>query len=114
LKKLRVAFLAAAVLLLMLMPVGDAAVLLLLFVAADLAAAALFLSSVAATPRPAMVVSIGDEQALPLLRRTVPELRSRRPAGIIEAQVAWRQAAAFRRRHGVVARRSPSASQSPW
>jgi hypothetical protein len=114
LKKLRAAYLAAAVLLLVLMPVGDSAVLLLLFVAVDLAAAALFLSSVAETSKPATVVSIGDEAALPLLRRTVPELRSRRPAAIIEAQVAWRQAAAFRRRHGVAARRSPSTTQSPW
>jgi len=83
-------------LLLTTLPVSESSVLLALFVAVDLAAAALF--SVEMTPEAIRVVAIGDTTNLPLLRRTVPELRSRRPAAIIEAQVQWRQAAEFRRR----------------
>jgi hypothetical protein len=93
---LRVAYLLAAVLLLSILPVSQSSVLLALFVAVDLAAAALLLNRMPTRPR--AVFAIGDGANLPLLRRTVPELRSRRPATIIEAQVAWRQAAEFRRR----------------
>lgn len=109
---LRVAYLIAAVLLLVAMPFGDPTVLLALFVAVDLAAAALLMARVAdaAAAAPQQVVSLGEYATLPLFRRTVPGLRSRRPAVIIESQVAWRQAAAFRRRHGVV-RRAPTAVQ---
>lgn len=102
---LRVAYLLAAVLLLTILPVSQSSVLLALFVAVDLAAAALFLSHAAAAHG---VFAIGDEANLPLFRRTVPELRSRRPAVVIEAQVAWRQAAEFRRRRQVVMQRSNS------
>jgi hypothetical protein len=101
---LRAAYLVAAVLLLLILPIGDSTVLLALFVAVDLAAAALLLQRPAAA-KPPVVASIGDSSNVHLLRRTVPQLRSRRPTSIIEAQVAWRQAAEFRRRHGVVARR---------
>jgi hypothetical protein len=93
---LRVAYLLAAVLLLTILPVSQSSVLLALFVAVDLAAAALFLSKL--EPERRSIVAIGDNQSLPLLRRTVPQLRGRRPAAIIEAQVSWRQAAEFRRR----------------
>jgi hypothetical protein len=109
---LRVAYLVATVLLLVAMPFGDPTVLLALFVAVDLATAALLLARLvdAAAAAPQSVVSLGDYITLPLFRRTVPGLRSRRPAIIIESQVAWRQAADFRRRHGVV-RRAPRAAQ---
>ena len=93
---LRVAYLLAAVLLLTMLPVSQSSVLLALFVAVDLAAAALLLNR--SEPQQSGVVAIADRANLPLFRRTVPELRSRRPAAIIEAQVAWRQAAEFRRR----------------
>lgn len=93
---LRAAYLAAAVLMLTTLPVNESSVLLALFVAVDLAAAALFLDQLPARPR--TVVAIGDNANLPLMRRTVPQLRSRRPVAIIEAQVSWRQAAEFRRR----------------
>ncbi len=99
---LRVAYLLAAVLLLTALPVSESSVLLALFVAIDLAAAALFLAEV--TPEPIRVVAIGGNTSVPLLRRTVPELRSRRPAAIIEVQVQWRQAAEFRRRRSLLQR----------
>jgi hypothetical protein len=86
----------AAVLLLLLAPISESSVLLALFVAVDLAAAALFLSKL--EPKPHSIVAIGDNPSLPLLRRTLPQLRGRRPTSIIEAQVSWRQAAEFRRR----------------
>lgn len=100
---LRTAYLWAAVLLLTTLPVSQSSVMLALFVAVDLAAAALFLSRPAATPSLA-VHTIGDQASLPLMRRTIPELRSRRPAAIIELQVQWRQAAEFRRRRSQVRR----------
>jgi hypothetical protein len=101
---LRVAYLLGAVLLLLTLPLGDTSVCLALFVAVDLAAAALLMSRLDAE-RPAKVATIGDGTTVPLFRRTVPALRSRRPAAIIEAQVAWRQAAA-RHRQRVAGRRS--------
>jgi len=89
---LRAVYLTAAVLLLLIMPFGQASVLLVLFVAVDLAAAALMLR-----PEPVRAESVvtvgGDMASLALLRRTVPELRMRRPGAIVEAQVRWRQAA---------------------
>jgi hypothetical protein len=102
---LRTAYLLAAVLLLTALPVSQSSVMLALFVAVDLAAAALFLSRPVAATSPA-VHAIGNQASLPLLRRTIPELRSRRPAAIIELQVQWRQAAEFRRRRNFVMRRS--------
>jgi hypothetical protein len=102
---LRVAYLLAAVLLLTILPVSQSSVLLALFVAVDLAAAALLLNRL--PPRPRAVFAIGDDINLPLFRRTVPALRSRRPATIIEAQVAWRQAAEFRRRRRILTQQPP-------
>ena len=93
---LRVPCLLAPVLLLTILPVSQTSVILALVVAVDLAAAAHFLNRPA--PRSSAIVTIGDNASLPLLRRTVPELRGRRPLAIIEAQVQWRQAAEFRRR----------------
>jgi hypothetical protein len=98
---LRVAYLVAAVLLLLLLPLGEATVLLALFVAADLAAAALMLRL--AEPQPASIVAIGgDTRTLALHRRIVPELRMRRPVATIEVQVRWRAAAEARRQFRVV------------
>jgi hypothetical protein len=94
---LRQAYLIAAVILLLIMPWGHASVVLVLFVAADLGAAALMLR-----PEPAPMSSVvtlgGDMTSLNLLRRTVPELRMRRPAVAIDAQIRWRQAAEAHRR----------------
>jgi hypothetical protein len=95
---LRSVYLIIAMLLLLIMPIGHPSVLLVLFVAADLGAAALSLRPKAAEPTP--VVSIaGDTIRLALLRRTVPELRMRRPLATVEAQIQWRQASQnYRRR----------------
>jgi cytochrome c-type biogenesis protein CcmH/NrfG len=101
---LRAAYLLAAVLLLLILPLGDTSVFLTLFVAVDLAAAALLLDRPATASR--KVVEIGAATNVELFRRTVPALRSRRPAAIIEAQVAWRQAAEYRRRRGGAIRRA--------
>jgi hypothetical protein len=90
---LRVAYLVAAVLLLLILPVGNVTMLLALFVAVDLAAAVLMLRP--AVPQPTTVVVALDTDAvnLTLMRRTVPALRMRRPTATIEAQILWRQAA---------------------
>ena len=102
---LRTAYLAAAVLLLLALPVTDSSEVLALFVAVDLAAAALFLSKLEPKKR-VSIVAIGDNPNLPLLRRTLPQLRGRRPVAVIEAQVSWRQAAEFRRRRQELAERN--------
>jgi hypothetical protein len=89
---LRVAYLVAAVPLLLILPVGDVTMLLALCVAVDLAAAALMLRPAAAQPTTVVPLE-GDTVSLELMRRTVPALRMRRPTATIEAQVLWRQAA---------------------
>ncbi|HVH81673.1 MAG TPA: hypothetical protein VM782_19890 [Stellaceae bacterium] len=96
-RALRLAYLIAAVLLLMLTPWSEGGVALVLFVAADLGAAALMLRPELAEAAPVVVIA-GDLDSLALLRRTVPELRMRRPAVAIDVQVRWRQAAEARRR----------------
>jgi hypothetical protein len=51
----------------------------------------------AAAAMPVIVIDGGA--AVQLLRRTEPQLRARRPFGVVEQQVRWRQAAeAYRRR----------------
>ena len=104
---LRLAYLIAAVVLLLMLPAGEDSVLLVLFVAIDLGAAALLLRPDAA--RPGRVVALrgngarfADDASLVLMRRTVPALRSRRPAVAIEAQVRWRAAADARRQFRAV------------
>jgi hypothetical protein len=98
---LRLAYLVAAVLLMLILPIGQASVMLGLFAAADLAAAALMLDR--SVPQPATVVMVGaDDESLGLLRRTVPALRMRRPAAAVEAQARWRQAAEARRQFRAV------------
>jgi hypothetical protein len=108
---LQLACLLAAVLLLVILPVGDATVLLMLVLALDAAVAALALRRLlprrqgAAAPigvRPAETglteVKPVGAVGLQLRRRTVPGLRMRRPGAVIAAQVRWRQAAEARRR----------------
>ena len=96
---LRSAYLATALVLLLIMPAGQASVVLVLFVAADLAAAALMLRpDTAAAFGGVALRSRGDAVSLALRRRTVPELRMRRPALAIDAQIRWRQAAEAHRR----------------
>ena len=95
---LRLAYLIAAVMLLLAMPWGQASVILILFVAADLGAAALMLRPEPVVTAPSIVSIGGDPATVSLLRRTVPELRMRRPAVAIDAQIKWRQAAAAARR----------------
>jgi hypothetical protein len=99
---LRNAYLIATALLLLIMPLGHASVLLALFVAVALGAAAMMLRPEAA--QPASVETLGgDAVRLALLRRTVPELRMRRPLSTIEAQIEWRQAAQnYRQRRDIV------------
>jgi hypothetical protein len=94
---LRQAYLIAAIILLLIMPWGHASVVLVLFVAADLGAAALMLRSGPA-PMSSVVVLGGDMTSLSLLRRIVPELRMRRPAIAVDAQIRWRQTAEAHRR----------------
>ena len=94
---LRLAFLTAALLLLMMMPWGEAGVMLALFVAVDLGAAALMLRP--EQPRGFRIVHLRSDAAnMELMRRIVPELRMRRPALAIDAQFQWRQMAEAHRR----------------
>jgi len=106
LRGLRAAYLAAAVLLLLVLPLGDSSVFLALFVAVDLAAACLMLTR--PEPQPAPLARIGDSEADPsLIRRTAPGLRGRRPVVVIDEQVRWRQAAEFRQHRKALAQRYP-------
>ena len=94
---LRSLYLIAAVFLLLTMPIGHASVALVLFVAAVLGAAALMLRPEAAEPLSVAAIG-GDAATMALFRRTMPELRMRRPAVTIEAQIRWRQEAERHRR----------------
>lgn len=94
---LRSLYLTAAVLLALALPIGRASVVLVLFVAAVLGAAALMLRSEGAEPLSIAAIG-GDAATLALFRRTMPELRMRRPAVTIEAQIRWRQEAERHRR----------------
>ena len=84
------------------MPVGDATVLFALTLSLDLTAAVWALrlrsGSRKQTPVPIMLKAVdGAEVSLRLLRRTVPALRMRRPAAVVDVQVRWRHAAETRR-----------------
>jgi hypothetical protein len=98
---LRLAGTVAASLPVLMLPVGDATVLMMLFVALDIGVVAVVLLRVR-SPRvelPANTVfPPGVDETLLLLRRTLPELRMRRPGAVIEEQVRWRQVAEARRR----------------
>jgi hypothetical protein len=95
---LRSCCLMVAVLLSLILPIGEASVVLVLFVAAVLGAAALMLRPEAAEPRSVAAVG-GDMATMALFRRTRPELRMHRPAITVEAQIRWRQEAERRRRN---------------
>jgi hypothetical protein len=104
---LRLACLSVGVPVVVGLPVGDATVLFVLVLALDLALATLVLSRLAshlAAPGVAPVwLNLGaDPDNLHLLRRTVPQLRGRRPQGVIAAQVRWRQKAEIRRSRDAV------------
>ncbi len=81
-------------------PVGSLALALLLLALADVAVVVAIARLIIARRRAAAgsVVMIDDAASVRLRRRTRPELRARRPAGIIEMQVRWRQAAEAHRR----------------
>lgn len=88
---LRGTCLIAAVALLLVLPRDRAWVSLVLFVAAARATTPPDHRPEAQPVTP--VVALGRDLAtVVLLRRTVPELRMRRPAGAIDAQTRWRQA----------------------
>jgi hypothetical protein len=95
---LRRAYLTAAILLLLVMPWGQASVALALLVAAGLGAAALMLRPEPAAAMTGLATIRGEPTSLALFRRTVPELRMRRPAVAIDAQIRWREAAEAHRR----------------
>ena len=86
---LRVAYLAAAVLLLLALPVTDSSELLALFVAVDLAAAALFLSKLEPKKR-VSVVAIGDNPNLPLRREGLLKVTSHREMEIFHRAIDLR------------------------
>ena len=111
---LRLAYLLGAVLLLVGLPVGEATVLFALVLTLDVAVAVLALRDrprrqarprpVAAEPAAEPVIAawvgrIGVGHAtVQLMRRTVPQLRMRRPANVIAVQARWRTAADIRER----------------
>jgi len=92
----------AAVALLVALPVGEATVLLALMLTLDVGAAAWALRPPPLAPKRVVVpirlaTDDSEEVARHLLRRTVPELRMRRPGGVVAAQVHWRKAGETRR-----------------
>ena len=94
----------AAALVLAAAPIGGCGLLLISVVAVDVAIV-LFIAKLIAHRRKAAdptVVALDGTVPIGLRRRTEPALRSRRPAGVIEMQVRWRQAveAHRRTRHG--------------
>jgi len=91
--------LIAAVLLALILPIGEVSVVLVLvlFVASVSGAAALTPRPEVAEPRSVAAIG-GDVTIMALFRRTRPELRMRRPAMTVEAQIRWRQEAERRRR----------------
>lgn len=83
------------------LPVGHIGLGLVLLVAADLAAAMVIARLIAARRKKAVSSVVVLDRSVPmhLLRRTEPALRSRRPVGVVEMQVRWRQAAEAHRRN---------------
>lgn len=81
-------------------PVGHLGLGLVLLVAADLAVVLLIARMIAARRKTAdtSVVMLDSDMPMHLLRRVEPSLRSRRPIGVVEMQVRWRQAAEAHRR----------------
>ena len=100
--RLRVAYLIAAVLLLLILPVSSSELFLALSVAVDLGVAALVLRRRPAA-QPQRIVPLGhDATDLDLRRRPVPALRLRHPTATVEAHVRWRAAAEARRQLRVI------------
>jgi hypothetical protein len=104
----RLRFVGASVLALLLQawPMGDAGILLALVLVIDAAVLLLLLPE---APKPAAAIleepeaevvlsSDSDGGSMRLLRRTIPALRMRRPSGVIEAQIRWRQTGEAHRR----------------
>jgi hypothetical protein len=81
-------------------PVGHLGLALVLLVAADLAVALVIARLIAGRHKTtgSSVVMLDNDMPMHLLRRTEPALRSRRPIGVVEMQVRWRQAAEAHRR----------------
>jgi hypothetical protein len=81
-------------------PVGHLGLALVLLIAADLALALVIARVIAARRKTtgSSVVVLDSDMPMHLLRRTEPALRSRRPTGVVEMQVRWRQAAEAHRR----------------
>jgi hypothetical protein len=94
---LRQARLAAAVLFLVTLPIGDVTLLFALSLLIDLAFGLLALRRIWSTASSRVDIRYSSP-SLALLRRTVPALRMRRPVRVVEAQTRWRQAAETRRR----------------
>ena len=82
-------------------PVAHLGLALVLLVAADLAVALVIARLIAARRKTTVssVVVLDRDVPMHLLRRTEPALRSRRPIGVVEMQVRWRQAAEAHRRN---------------
>jgi hypothetical protein len=102
---------------LVLVPVGQMTQLILLLVGANLVLISIVARDVVARRRAAIVSIEQDQRQLYLLRRTVPHLRARRPMGVVEAQVRWRQASeAHRRRNQPIARAANDQNPriGPW
>lgn len=78
-------------------PIGDATILLAIVASLNLGLAAIALREVVGESA-AAPAQPDDPTPVNLLRRTAPQLRPRRPFGVIEAQVRWRQAAEAHRR----------------
>ncbi len=85
----------AAAALLTVAPLGNLALLIALFALADLGIVVLVARLIRRLRRAdeAAVVSLDRGAPLALRRRTEPALWARRPAGVVEMQVRWRQAA---------------------
>jgi hypothetical protein len=88
-------------------PIGEFLIWLWLVVAAEIAVVILLQRECFGSRTP-VIVAMQDEHMLPLLRRIVPNLRSRRPSAVIEAQQRWREAAEARRRRARVQWRKAS------
>jgi hypothetical protein len=98
---LRLAGIVAAALFLLTLPLSDATMLMGLTLALDIGASAVVLRWIMARRVKApvdTVFPVGVDESLLLLRRTIPDLRMRRPGGVIQEQVRWRQAAEAHRR----------------
>ena len=86
-------------------PIGEYLVWLWLVIAAEILVI-LMLRREYQSRRIPVIVAVQDEEAIQLLRRVVPHLRSRRPQSVIEAQQRWREAAAARREAQVLWRKA--------